>query len=298
MYTNIDPVEGIETMEKYLKYFATEILEKERNIILGLLRLVMSNCIFKFGNTFWHQLIGTAMGTPVACIYATLFFAYYERTILLRKYKKNLLLYVRQIDDIFGVWIDDPEKPDAWEYFKRDLNSACKLDWSTTSLRTSVDFLDITISLSQSGTLSTRTYQKSENLFLYIPPHSSHPPGLMKSLIFGLLLTYYLQNTLATDFYRMTHLLFTRLQARGHLPENIRPIFLEATTWLEDRYNPMVDDHSLTTTDTSPNDVNLFFHIPFHSRDISRRKIRDIYELTCEKENDLNFKCMLSSVQL
>ena len=56
----------------------------------------------------------------------------------------------------------------------------------------------------------------------------------------------------------------------------------------------MVDDHSSTTTDTSPNDVNLFFHIPFHSRDISRRKIRDIYELTCEKENDLNFKCMLN----
>ena len=103
MYTIINPAEGITTMEKYLKYFAPEILDKERKIILRLSRLVVSNCIFKFGNTFWHQLIGTAMGTPVACIYATLFFAYYERTILLRKYKKNLLLYVRQIDDIFSV---------------------------------------------------------------------------------------------------------------------------------------------------------------------------------------------------
>ena len=69
------------------------------------------------------------MGTPVACIYAILFFVYFERTILLQKYEKNLLLYVWQIDDIFGIWIDDANNPNAWEDVQLDLNRACKLEW-------------------------------------------------------------------------------------------------------------------------------------------------------------------------
>ena len=124
---------------------------------------------------------------------------------------------------------------------------------------------------------------------MYIPPHSSHPPGLMKSLVFGLLLTYYLQNTFSVDFTHMTQLLFTRLIARGHQASDIRPLFLEATEWLEARYDPLVDNNKPSFLDSSTDNV-LFFHIPFHSRDISRRKIRDIYERTCETgPNGYNF---------
>ena len=90
----------------------------------------------------------------------------------------------------------------------------------------------------------------------------------------------------------MTYLLFTRLIARGHQPTDIRPLFLEATEWLENRYDPKVDQSNSTILDSSSNDV-LFFHIPFHSRDISRRKIRDMYERTCEAGPiGLDFKCM------
>ena len=167
MYSNIDPTEGIDTIQKYLKYFAPTIDSKTKKILLELLQLVMNNCMFKFGSIWWLQRIGTAMGTPCACIYAILFFAYFERTILLRKYKKNLLLFVRQIDDIFGVWVDDENNPNAWEEFQYDLNHASKLDWITTELSTSVDFLDITISVDDNGKLWTKTFQKPMNLFLY-----------------------------------------------------------------------------------------------------------------------------------
>ena len=186
----------------------------------------MENCVFKFGETFWIQLIGTAMGTPVVCIYAILFFVYYERIIFLRKYKKNKLFYVRQIDNIFGIWIDDEENPNLWTEFQQDLNSTCKLEWNTTSLSKSVDFLDITIILDKEGNISTNTFQKKMNLFVYIPPHSSHPPGLMKSLIYGLSPTYFLQNTLRSDFLNMISLLYKRLFARGHISVKISDQFL------------------------------------------------------------------------
>ena len=146
--------------------------------------------------------------------------------------------------------------------------------------------------LSSDGHISTKKFQKKMNLFLYIPPHSSHPPGLMKSLIYGLLLTYYLQNTFQSEFFNMVSLLYKRLIARGHISENIRPIFMEATETIENRYDPLVDREISTDKSEPPcSDEVLFFHIPFHTRDISRQKIRDIYEKTCEGEpQGFNFK--------
>ena len=60
--------------------------------------------IFQFGDTWWIQRIGTAMGTPVAVAYAMIFFAYFERTFLLPKYEKNIHFYKRQVDDILMIW--------------------------------------------------------------------------------------------------------------------------------------------------------------------------------------------------
>ena len=48
----------------------------------------------KFGNTWRIQNIGTAMGTPCVCAYATIFFAYFERKNIIPLFAKNLILYV------------------------------------------------------------------------------------------------------------------------------------------------------------------------------------------------------------
>ena len=82
----------------------------------------------QIGDTWWLHNIGTSMGTPVACIYATLFFAYFERKIIQSKYKFFLLFYVNQIDDILGIQIEYPKNQNAWEEFKKDLRGACKFD--------------------------------------------------------------------------------------------------------------------------------------------------------------------------
>ena len=52
----------------------------------------------------------------------------------------------------------------------------------TKDLRKSTKFLDLTIIL-KNNYFETKAYQKSMNLFLCIPEHSAHPPGLIKSLI-------------------------------------------------------------------------------------------------------------------
>lgn len=85
MYSNITLEEGMETVELYLKEYIHELPVKhsfEVDTIMKLFRLVMANNVFQFGETWWLQLIGTAMGTPCAPIYATLFFAWFERQFI------------------------------------------------------------------------------------------------------------------------------------------------------------------------------------------------------------------------
>ena len=169
-------------------------------LICELTNLVMSNNIFQFGGTWLHQKIGTAIGTPCICIYATIFFAWFECQYILTKYKQNLMLYIRQINDIFGIWIDDPTNLNSWNEFKQDFNKQYKLEWNTEELDTTVNFLDLTIIIDKQGKLTYQTFQKPMNKFLYIPGNSSHPPEIMKSLIHGLIQTYYRQNKTLVTF--------------------------------------------------------------------------------------------------
>jgi hypothetical protein len=237
MYTNIDPGEGVNTLCLYLNKYASEgkgsTLNKE--LVCELMKLVMENNIFQFGNSYWKQNVGTAMGTPCACIYATIFFAWFERERTMTKYKRNLILYCRQIDNIFGIWQHNREHPDWFEEFnKQDLNSYTKLVWNTKELSNLVNFLDLTISLEAKGKhITYKTFQKPMNLFLYIPGHSAHPPGVVKSLIFGLLQTYFQQNKKESDFNMIVKQLFRRLLAWGHHFKDIHPIFLEAATKID-----------------------------------------------------------------
>ena len=297
MYTNIDPEEGIATLRKYVNHYKNEIKETlNTTFICELTNLIMTNNFFKFGNTWWHQTIGTAMGTPCACIYATLFFAWFERQVILKKYKKNLLLYRRQIDDIFGIWVDDPTKPNEWKEFKNDLNSQCKLDWKTEELSKEVNFLDLTISITKEGKIRYQTFQKPMNPFLYIPGHSAHPPGIVKSLIHGLIQTYNRQNTEKITFKKNVKQLFKRLIARGHLHEDIHPIFLQAAEKIDQKeHDRAIQRHTIRPAKhthhsslSRPQDrKDIFFHLPYHPRDISRKEIHRIYQNTCDAKDNL-----------
>jgi hypothetical protein len=75
----------------------------------------MKNNIFSFVDTYWLQLCGTAMGTPVACAYATLTFGQHENTVILSTFSTNLLFYRRYIDDIFGIWLPTPDNTLTWK---------------------------------------------------------------------------------------------------------------------------------------------------------------------------------------
>ncbi len=77
------------------------------------LELVMRNNIMAFGDTNFLQLIGTAMGTPVAVMFANLYFGFREKNTIIPKYQQNLkrlLKHFRFIDDVFGIWLGQTDE--------------------------------------------------------------------------------------------------------------------------------------------------------------------------------------------
>ena len=160
------------------------------------------------------------------------------------------------------------------------------LVWNTERLSKQSNFLDLTITIENDGSISTRTYQKPMNLFLYIPANSAHPPGQLQSLIYGLMKTYLHQNSKWSDFTETLNLLYRRLRARGHSSENLNPLFMEAAAKLSSKRKGAMRGTKKTASMKSMNQKDnekIFFHIPFHPKDISRREIQRIYTNTCEK---------------
>ena len=105
LYPNIDLEEGAISCKYYLNQrnnqrIATEVL---KHLILLILR--MNTTMFCGG--YFHQIKGTAIGTPMAGNCANCFTGYFE-TNLLQGYKKKITkeptLWLRFIDDAFIVW--------------------------------------------------------------------------------------------------------------------------------------------------------------------------------------------------
>ena len=237
MYTNIDTKIGIQAFRDIFATFSEKIPDNlPQDLFLTILELVMRNNIFAFGDTTWIQLTGIAMGTSCACMYATLTYAYHEETMLLPTYKPYLLLYTRFIDDIFGIWVGSIEK---FEEFKNSLNF-CGLTWDTTSLSHTCNFLDLTLTIESTMSISTKTYQKLMNLYLYLPSTSSHPPGALKGLVTGNLLRYWKQNTHHHDFIYIVTLFIRRLMPRGNVLATLTPIFEEASSHIKSLNNKTV----------------------------------------------------------
>ena len=124
------------------------------------------------------------------------------------------------------------------------------------------------------------------NFFLYIPAHSSHPSGLIKSLVFGLLETYWRQNSFTQDYITMTELLFKRLLNRGYNASDISPIFNEAAFKINAKDCRSYTPSTTRSSKVSLSEKKIFFHYECHKRDVSRKNIRDAYDLTCNTPDE------------
>jgi len=144
------------------------------------------------------------MGTPSACMYATILYGLHECLNILPKFKTTIKYYKWYINDIFAIWIP-PNQTDnniTWNDFKTALDEFGNLQWKVEEPTDNVTFLDLNLTIAK-GRITSATYQKPINLHLYLPPLSAHPTSCIKGLIVGNILGYWKQNN-AKEFISCT----------------------------------------------------------------------------------------------
>jgi hypothetical protein len=231
MYTNIPTERALTLICNHIRETAHSLPNVPVEALCAALRIVMRCNIFSFGDTFWRQISGTAMGCPPAPPWANTFDALCE-ALFVPIYQENLALYRRFIDDVKGIWtITNPDSNDAtWEAFKAAMNNPdFTLEWIVSPPSQVVDFMDLTLSIKEDKIITT-LYEKPSNFHLYIPPHSCHPPGLLRGMVYGMVNRLYTLVSDEDDIRTRTIATFRHLQRRGYQPRDLHPLFSSAIT--------------------------------------------------------------------
>ena len=132
MYTNIPTHTALNLIGKHITQYKRESNGTyPADTIREALRLVTTMNNFTFGDLTLKQLNGTAMGTPPAPPYATIYYGIHEEKFL-PKYLQCVIYYRRFIDDVISIWcpnqnsqMDDTE----WTSFIKTMIAFPGLTW-------------------------------------------------------------------------------------------------------------------------------------------------------------------------
>ena len=194
LFTNIPTHTVLNLIGKYLtQYQRKHNNEYPQDAIRAGLRLIMTMNISTFGDLTLKQLNGTAMGTPPAPPYATIYYRIHEEKFL-PHHARRVIFYRRFIDDVIGIWCPN-KKPEwdalEWTEFRDKMNSFPSLTWEFSERAKSIDFMDMTISINNSNKIETTLFEKDSTCTctsLHTPPtHQAYSLVLCTVLCFEFL---------------------------------------------------------------------------------------------------------------
>jgi hypothetical protein len=217
----------ISTALRFIHEMLIDAQYPRTHIIMPLLEWVMRNSYVEFDNLTYQQIRGTAMGTPVAPAFATLFMSALDREMAAHNGSSCILLHRRYLDDGAVIWTGTKEALQSWLDFFNSLVPEIKLTWEISS--THLDFLDLHLykgeRFKSTGILDMETFQKRMNMYLYVPFCSYHPLHTKKSFVTAELKRYLLRSSSLTAFQQMQKMFFHRLRARGYPTGFLLPLF-------------------------------------------------------------------------
>ena len=141
--------------------------------------LVLKKNVFEFNSEFFLQTSGTAIGTKMAPAYANIFMSIFERVIL-ESCTNSPDLWIRFIDDIFMIWIHGENKLLEFVDFINSINPSVQFTCDFSS--DCVNFLDVSVSVDNIGTLATDLYTKPTDTHQYLLATSCHPNHTKRSI--------------------------------------------------------------------------------------------------------------------
>ena len=194
LYTNISHELGIEAISYWIDQFPDFLFDDRFTkdfFITEALRLVLENNYFKFDGELWHQLVGTAMGTNVAVIYAILVMAYLERKLYTRVNEMYPADYAEYIIKNWRRFIDDcflirNNQYNLGEFFDMLNNLDDNIKFTMEKHTDKLPFLDIMVMKNEDGTISTDIFYKITKTHRYLDFRSCHKHHVKINVPFNL----------------------------------------------------------------------------------------------------------------
>ena len=125
--------------------------------------------------------------------------------------------------------------------------------------------MDMTISFCEDWVV-TLLYEKSMNLYLYIPPHSAHPPGVLTVIVSGNIRRFHSICSNQEDINRRIKYFYARLLIRGYQRDFLIPVFTEVITVAR---APIKRGFVWRCTSYQDKDIKgcVLFHLTYNPRD-------------------------------
>ena len=261
MYPSIILHKGLTCLRNAINKYNNEhpYATLKTDFLVDLTSYVLRNNIFQFGkNTYWKQLLGTAMGTPVAVAFSCIYIGELECTLFHNFIDTNRLTYIyycRYLDDIFAIHHNNNNATILHNIFN-SIEPSIQL--KITHQGNHVEFMDLQISLLTTNMdtiqLSTSIYQKPANNYQYIPPSSNHSTSVLKNTIIQEFKRYRLKCSNDIDYNNYKNLYIKRLIARGYKEDYINNLAL-----LTPDRNILLQNIQQSNTQPKPNKNPLIF---------------------------------------
>ena len=159
LYTSIEHKHGLDALNEFLAAKDHPI----RSTLVALMELVLEN------KYFYHQLRGTARGSPAAVTYACIFMFAVESNHLSRLIASSIV-FKRYIDDLFAILPTSELDPCIAE----PIITGCSVQFTNERSASEVVILDLKLRISNSA-ITSRLNFKTTNKFAYISPRSNQP---------------------------------------------------------------------------------------------------------------------------
>ena len=181
LYPSVPRGEGIEACKEALDLRPGPSIPTSE--IIEMIELVLDNNNFSVGtSSHFTQINGTAIGSKLGRNYACTYLGKWEAK-LFSSSSLQPYMYLRYIDDIFGIWLHGEDKLKEFHSLANAIHEQIKLDLRISS--TEIEFLDVKVSVEDDG-LKTDVYAKPTDSKAYLHFSSDHPSHMKKAIPLGL----------------------------------------------------------------------------------------------------------------
>ncbi len=130
--------------------------------------------------------------------------------------------------------------------------------------------MDLNIQI-ENGKFFTRLFEKEMNLFLFLSPMTAHPPGMLKSLVIGMVICIVHLTTYCTEAQSDVQNFFDHLCARGYPRKGLAQLFRMVIQ------RAFYKSITLLTGPEPPPKCTVILHVPYHSKNPALTVLQSLF---------------------